>query len=91
MSNYLGNSSNNVLLQTSEAAILNLNQNNKTCFILFDSGAKRTYMTKEVKWELNFVSFKQEKISIKVFGKVEGSKCRRCKNHCGRSKKKCLC
>ena len=58
---------------------------------MFDSGAKRTYMTIEVKWELNFVPFKQEKIAIKVFGKVEGSKCRRCKNHCGRSKKKCLC
>ena len=39
-SNYSGNSSNNILLQTAEANILNLNQKNTAkSFILFDSGA----------------------------------------------------
>ena len=43
-SNYSGNSSNNILLQTAEASILNLNQKNKAKgFILFDSDAQRTY------------------------------------------------
>ena len=45
-SNYSGNSSNNIFLQTAEASILNLNQKNKAKdFILFDSGAQRTYIT----------------------------------------------
>ena len=39
-SNYSGNSSNNILLQTAETNILNLNQKNTAkSFILFDSGA----------------------------------------------------
>ena len=90
-SNYSGNSSNNILLQTTEANILNLNQKNtaKSSF-LFDSGAQRTYITKELKQKLNLIPFKQDKIAIKVFGSTE-SKYRRCKIHCDRCKKKCLC
>ena len=85
-SDYLGNSSNNILLQTGEANILNLNQKNTVkSFILFDSGAQCTYITKELKQKLNLTPFKQEKIAIK------GSKYRRCKIHCDRCKKKCLC
>ena len=41
--NYSGNSSKTISLQTAEAHILNLNQNNTAkSFILFDSGAQRT-------------------------------------------------
>ena len=71
-SNYSGNSSNNILLQTAEANILNLNQKNTAkSFISFDSGAQRTYITKELKEELNLIPFKQEKIAIKVSGSTE--------------------
>ena len=71
-SNFSGNASNNVLLQTAEANVLNLYQNNTAkSFILFDSGAQRTYITKELKEKLNLLPFKQEKIAIKVFGSTE--------------------
>ena len=60
-SNYLGNSLNNILFKTAEANILNLDQHNTAkSVILFDSGAQRTYITKE----LNLVPFKQEKMVI---------------------------
>ena len=63
------------MLQTAEANILNLNQKNTVkSFILFDSGAQRTYITKELKQKLNLISFKQEKIARKVFGSTESSK-----------------
>ena len=59
-------------MPTAEANDLNLNQNNSAkCFILFDVGAQRTYITKELKEKLNLVPFKQEKIAIKVFGTTE--------------------
>ena len=46
-SNYLGNSLNNILLQTAEANILNLNQSNTAkSVILLYSGAQHTYITK---------------------------------------------
>ena len=62
-------------MQTAEANILNLNQKNTVkSFILFDSGAQRTYITKELKQKLNLISFKQEKIARKVFGSTESSK-----------------
>ena len=71
-STYSGNASNNILLQTAKANILNLNQNNTAkSFILFDSGAQRTYITEELKAKLNLVPFKQEKIAIKVFDSTE--------------------
>ena len=71
-SNYSGNSSNNILLQTAEANILNLNQKNTAkSFILFDSGVQHTYITKELKEKLDLIPFKQEKIAIKVFGSTE--------------------
>ena len=71
-SNYSGNSSNNILLHTAEANILNLNQKNTArSFILFDSFAQRIYITKELKQKLNLAPFKQEKIAIKVFGSTE--------------------
>ena len=59
-------------MQTAEVNILNLNQKNTAkSFILFDSSAQRTYITKELKKNLNLTPFKQEKISIKVFGSTE--------------------
>ena len=49
VSNCSGNSSNNILLQTAEANILNLNQKDTAkSFILFDSGVHRTYISKEL-------------------------------------------
>ena len=46
----------------------NLNQNNiAKSFILLDSGVQHTYITKE----LNLAPFKQEKITVKVFGSTE--------------------
>ena len=60
-SHYLGNSLNNILFETAEANVLNLDQHNTAkSVILFDSGAQRTYITKE----LNLVPFKQEKMVI---------------------------
>ena len=57
-SNYSGNLSNNILLQTAEASILNLNQNNTVkSFTLFDSGAQRTCITKELKGEVKSWTF----------------------------------
>ena len=71
-SNNFSSNKNNVLLQTAEANVLNLYQNNTAkSFILFDSGAQRTYITKELKEKLNLLPFKQEKIAIKVFGSAE--------------------
>ena len=71
-SNYSGNSLNNISLQTAEATTLNLNQNNTAkSFILFDSGAQRTYITKVVKENLNLALFKQENITTKVFCRKE--------------------
>ena len=68
-SDYSGNLSNNILLQTAEANIINLNQNNTgKCFIMFDSGAQRTYVTKELTEKSSFVLFKQEKITTENFG-----------------------
>ena len=59
-------------MQTAEANILNLNQKNTAkSFILFDCGAQRVYITKELKEKLNLIHFKQEKIAIKVFGSAE--------------------
>ena len=59
-------------MQTAEAHILNLDKNNEAkSFILFDSGAQRTYITKELKEKLNLVPVRQEKIAIKVFGSTE--------------------
>ena len=59
-------------MQTAEVNVLNLNQSNTAkCFILFDVGAQRTYITKELKEKLNLVPFKQEKIATKVFGTTE--------------------
>ena len=84
--NYSRNSSNNILLQTAEANILNLNQKSiAKSFILFDSGTQRTYITKELKEKLDLVPFKQEKVAIKVFGSIES------KVHSDRCKKECLC
>ena len=40
-------------------------------FILFNSSAKRIYITKELKEKLNLVPFKQEKIATKVFDSTE--------------------
>ena len=40
-------------------------------FILFDSGAQHTYITKKLKKKLNLIPFKQEKIAIKVFDSTE--------------------
>ena len=58
VSNYSGNSSNNILLQTVKRNILNLNQKDTAkSFTLFDSGAQRTYITKELK-KLNLIFFK---------------------------------
>ena len=58
-------------MQTAEVNILNLNQKNTArSFILFESGAQRTYITKELKQKLNLTIFKQ-KIAIKVFGGTE--------------------
>ena len=73
-------------------AILNLNQNNTAkSFILFDSGAQRTYITKELKEKLNLVSLKQKKIAVKVSGstksKVENTEVAK---FIDRGKKKCL-
>ena len=51
---------------------MNLNQNHTAkCFILFDSAAQRTYITRELKEKLNLVPFKQEKIAIKFIGSTE--------------------
>ena len=63
---------NNILLQTVEVNVLNLNQQNtgKSC-ILFDSGAQCTYITRELNGKLNPIPFKQEKIAIKAFGGTE--------------------
>ena len=59
-------------MQTAEANILNLNQKNTTkSFIVFDSGAQRTYITKGLKQKLNLTPFKEEEIAIKVFGSTE--------------------
>ena len=70
-SNYSGNASNNISLQTAEANILNLNQNNAAkSFILLDSGAQRTYITKELEEKLNLVPFRQEKTAAKIFGSI---------------------
>ena len=59
-------------MQSAEANILNLNQNHTAkCFILFDSAAQRTYITRELKEKLNLLPFKQEKIAIKVIGSAK--------------------
>ena len=59
-------------MQSTEANILNLNQNHTAkCFILFDSAAQRTYITRELKEKLNLVPFKQEKRAIKFIGSTE--------------------
>ena len=59
-------------MQSTEASILNLNQNHTAkCFILFDSAAQRTYITRELKEKLNLVPFKQEKRAIKFIGSTE--------------------
>ena len=72
VSNYSGDSLNNILLQTTEANILNVNENNTAkSFDLFDSGAQRTYITKELIEKLNVLPYKQEKITIWVFGSAE--------------------
>ena len=59
-------------MQSTEANILNLNQNHTAkCFILFDSAAQRTYIARELKEKLNLVPFKQEKRAIKFIGSTE--------------------
>ena len=71
-SDYSENLSNNILLQTTEANIINLSQNNTAkSFIMFDSGAQATYVTKELKEKSNLVLFKQEKITTENFGSAE--------------------
>ena len=68
VSNFSGNSYKNILLQTANAEVINLdNRNREKCNILFDSGAQRTYITKSLKDKLNLLPIRNEKISIKVF------------------------
>ena len=58
VTNFSGNSYKNILLQTANAEVINLdNRNSEKCNILFDSGA-----------QLNVLPIRHETISIKVFG-----------------------
>ena len=53
VTNYSGNSYKNILLQTANAEVINLdNRNSEKCNILFDSGVQRTYIIKSLKDKL---------------------------------------
>ena len=70
--NFLGNSYKNILLQSANAEVINLDKrNSEKCNILFDSGAQRTYITKSLKDKLNLLPIRHERISIKVFGTTD--------------------
>ena len=61
VTNFSGNSYKNILLQTANAEVINLdNRNSEKCNILFDSGA-----------QLNVLPIRHETISIKVFGTTD--------------------
>ena len=69
VTNFSGNSYKNILLQTANAEVINLdNRNSEKCNILFDSRAQRTYITKSLKDKLNLLPIRHERINIKVFG-----------------------
>ena len=70
--NFSGNSYKNILLQTANAEVINLDKrNSEKCNILFDSSAQRTYITKSLKDKLNPLPIRHERISIKVFGTTD--------------------
>ena len=76
--NFLGNSYKNILLQSANAEVINLDKrNSEKCNILFDSGAQRTYITKSLKDKLNLLPIRHERISIKVFGTTDSKKYKR--------------
>ena len=72
VTNFSGNSYKNILLQTANAEVINLDKrNSEKCNILFDSSAQRTYITKSLKDKLNPLPIRHERISIKVFGTTD--------------------
>ena len=67
------NNVNNILLQTACDGIVSTeNGCNKKVHILFDSGAQRSYTTKELQKSLNLKSLRVERIVLNVFGKEDG-------------------
>ena len=70
VTNFLGNPDKTILLQTTNAEVVNLdNRNSEKCNILFDSGAHHTYITQSLKDKLNLIQ--HGGISIKVFGTTD--------------------
>ena len=67
------NNVNNILLQTACADIVSIeNGCSKKVHILFDSGAQRSYITKELQKSLNLKPLRVERIVLNVFGKEGG-------------------
>ena len=66
------NNLNQVLLQTAYASISDTDlKNSQKLFILFDSGAQRSYITEILKSQLNLQVIRTERIVIKVFGNTD--------------------
>ena len=63
---------NQVLLQTAYASISDTDlKNSQKSFILFDSGAQRSYITESLKSQLNLQAIRTECIVIKEFGNTD--------------------
>ena len=66
------NNLNQVLLQTAYASISDTDlKNSQKSFILFDSGAQRSYITESLKSQLNLQAIRTECIVIKEFGNTD--------------------
>ena len=63
---------NQVLLQTAYASISDTDlKNSQKSFILFDSGAQRSYITESLKSQLNLQAIRTGCIVIKEFGNTD--------------------
>ena len=68
------NNLNQVLLQSTYASISDTDlKNSRKSFILFDSGAQRSYITESLKSKLNLQVIRTKRIVIKVFGNTDAA------------------